>query len=507
MEYIDGEAVPTTGRILCCRCGIPIAPNPANMCVDCLSREVDITESIPKQGVLQFCKGCERYLQPPAQWVVASLESRELLAICLKRIKGLNKVRLIDAGFIWTEPHSKRVKVKLTIQKEVMGGAIIEQAFIVEFTVNGLMCDQCHRREAKDFWRAVVQCRQKVDHKKTLFYMEQLILKYDAHKDAINIKMVHEGIDFFFTKKDEARKLVQFFQTMVPIKSVESQQLISHDIHSNNFNYKTTFSVEIAPVCKGDVVCLPTVLARHLGSIGQICICLRVTASVHVIDPATLQLAEIPSHLYWKTPFRGLFAPKHLVEYIVMEIERIGESQMVTFAGQGKLSDRHVLANVFVIRASELGTHENYIHCKTHLGHYLREGDSVLGFDLANANLNDPNLNKLPSDKVPEVVLIRKYWGSKADRAQRRRWRLKRMNLDLDDSSSVGRDFNEFCEDLEEDPALRQNVNIYKDSEKIAVESEAGDAPHISLQEMLDDMTLDDEAMDDADTASMEENG
>jgi NMD protein affecting ribosome stability and mRNA decay len=28
-------------------------------------------------------------------------------------------VRLIDAGFIWTEPHSKRIKLKLTIQKEV----------------------------------------------------------------------------------------------------------------------------------------------------------------------------------------------------------------------------------------------------------------------------------------------------------------------------------------------------------------------------------------------------
>lgn len=55
-------------------------------------------------------------------------------------------------------------------------------------------------------------------------------------------------------------------QSMVPIKSVESQQLISHDIHSNNFNYKTTFSVEIAPVCKGDVVCLPAALARQLGT-------------------------------------------------------------------------------------------------------------------------------------------------------------------------------------------------------------------------------------------------
>lgn len=30
------------------------------------------------------------------------------------------QVRLIDAGFVWTEPHSKRIKLKLTIQKEVI---------------------------------------------------------------------------------------------------------------------------------------------------------------------------------------------------------------------------------------------------------------------------------------------------------------------------------------------------------------------------------------------------
>ena len=45
-------------------------------------------------------------------WTIAEPESRELLAICLKKLKGLSKVRLIDAGFIWTEPHSKRIKVK-----------------------------------------------------------------------------------------------------------------------------------------------------------------------------------------------------------------------------------------------------------------------------------------------------------------------------------------------------------------------------------------------------------
>ena len=33
-----------------------------------------------------------RYLQPPSTWVAAQLESRELLSICLKKLKGINKV-------------------------------------------------------------------------------------------------------------------------------------------------------------------------------------------------------------------------------------------------------------------------------------------------------------------------------------------------------------------------------------------------------------------------------
>ena len=45
---------------------------------------------------------------------------------------------------------------------QVFGGAILQQTVVVEFIVNGQMCDDCRRREAKDFWRAVVQVRQKV---------------------------------------------------------------------------------------------------------------------------------------------------------------------------------------------------------------------------------------------------------------------------------------------------------------------------------------------------------
>ena len=46
--------------------------------------------------------------------------------------------------------------------EQVFGGAILQQTVVVEFIVNGQMCDDCRRREAKDFWRAVVQVRQKV---------------------------------------------------------------------------------------------------------------------------------------------------------------------------------------------------------------------------------------------------------------------------------------------------------------------------------------------------------
>jgi nonsense-mediated mRNA decay protein 3 len=104
-----------------------------------ISNSIDITEGIPKQSSsflsestksqsianvcmlasVSFCRNCERFLSPPQVWMLAKPESSELLSICLKKLKGLNKVRLTEAHFIWTEPHSKRLRVSMTIQKEV----------------------------------------------------------------------------------------------------------------------------------------------------------------------------------------------------------------------------------------------------------------------------------------------------------------------------------------------------------------------------------------------------
>ena len=112
------------------------------------------------------------------------------------------------------------------------------------------MCTECQRRQATDYWQAVVQIRQKIDHKKTFFYLEQLILKHRVHASTLRIKEIHDGLDFFFASKSEARKLVDFLLAIFPCRCLTSQRLISHDTHSNTYNYKYTFSIEIVPVCK-----------------------------------------------------------------------------------------------------------------------------------------------------------------------------------------------------------------------------------------------------------------
>ena len=71
----------------------PPHPNASNMCVNCIRSQVDITEGIQKQVTVLWCKDCGRYLQPPKHWVRAEPESKELLTFCIKKVKGLSKVR------------------------------------------------------------------------------------------------------------------------------------------------------------------------------------------------------------------------------------------------------------------------------------------------------------------------------------------------------------------------------------------------------------------------------
>ncbi|KAJ5717698.1 ribosome-binding protein [Penicillium malachiteum] len=501
------QDAPIAATILCCNCGSPIdgTTSAGALCQDCLRLNVDVSQGIQREGTLHCCRDCERWLQPPNSWVVASPESKELLAVCLRRLRGLSKVRIIDASFIWTEPHSRRIKVKITIQQEAFQGTIIQQTFEVEYVVASQQCDDCKKSYTHNTWRASVQVRQKVPHKRTFLYLEQLILKNGAHKDTVNIKEAKDGLDFFFAQRNHAEKMVDFLCSVVPCKTKKSQELISMDIHTSTKSYKFSFSVELIPICKDDLVALPIKLARQLGNISPLSLCYRVGTSVNLLDPSTLQTSDVPTNTYWRSPFRTLADVTELKEFIILDIEPTGHSV-------GKFH----LAEATVARASDLGSNDITYFTRTHLGGVLHVGDSVLGYHISGTMFNDENFEAIEassqySSTVPDVILVKKFYARKK-KPKNRAWRIKRMAREYEDealaapqqksrreeqeANRLEEDFEAFLRDIEEDQELRQTLDLYKarkqrvsdDTMDEDEDNESDDGvPQINMDELLDD--------------------
>ncbi|OBZ65533.1 60S ribosomal export protein NMD3 [Grifola frondosa] len=424
MEFVPSPAV---HRVLCADCGTPIVPNSANLCVACLRNTVDITEGIPKQASVSFCRNCERFLSPPTTWTIARPESQELLAICLKKLKGLNKI------------------------------------FEIEYLVQHGQCSDCTKLAAKNTWKALVQVRQKVPHKRTFLFLEQLILKHGAQKDTISIK--ERGAH--------------------PIKSFRAAP--SSDTHSNTANFKYTYSVEIIPICKDDLVCIPLKLARQLSNISQLTVCVRVGNSVHLLDPATLHFCELTAPVYWRSAFDGLASVPDLVEFTVLDVEPSGVTR-----GKWVLADAQVaLAGAF--RAHNAGDDdamdyessgaEQIFHTRTHLGGILQPGDTALGYFLTHANFNSDDFAALPAHRVPDIVLVKKTYPNRRKKTKTRAWKLRSIakeegeegetgsgrgvvgRMGGRDQKKVEEDYELFLQDLEEDEEMRGAVNLYKSKE------------------------------------------
>ncbi|KAH9923456.1 NMD3-domain-containing protein [Epithele typhae] len=479
MQFVPAPAV---HRVLCADCGTPIVPNSANLCVNCLRNTVDITEGIPKQASVSFCRNCERFLSPPTSWIIARPESQELLAICLKKLKGLNKIRLTDAHFIWTEPHSKRLRVSLTIQKEVLAATVLEQVFEIEFLVQYGQCPDCTKLAAKNTWKAMVQVRQKVPHKRTFLFLEQLILKHGAQKETISVKEVQDGLDFFYSSRSHAQKMVEFLASVVPTRSKSSEQLISSDTHTSTANFKYTYSVEIAPICKDDLVCLNPKLARSLSNISPLVLCSRVGNSLQLLDPATLQTVEIASTIFWRAPFDALASATDLVEFTVLDVEPAAPRR-----GKWVQADAQVaLSGAFRSHADgdaamdDGGGAELIFHTRTHLGGILQPGDAALGYFLRNTNANSDDFAALPAHRVPDVVLVKKAYPNRRKKNRPRKWRLRSIAKEAGEEGETGsgrgvvgrmggrdqkkveEDYELFLRDIEEDDEVRGAVNLYR---------------------------------------------
>jgi len=393
----------------------------------------------------------------------------------------LNKiVKLKEAGFQWTEPHSKRLKVRLTIQKEVQNFAVLQQTFIIEFVINGLQCPDCCRSYTDHVWKAVCQVRQKVKHKRTFFYLEQLLLKHNICEKVLGLKEQTDGLDFYWDSKAAATRQLDFLQSVVPIRMKQSKRLISQDDNSNTKNYKFTLYAEIAVICKDDLVCLSPQIASSFGGISPVMLCYKVTQSLHLVDSASLKLIDVSSDMYWRYPFQSIMTANQMIEFVILDLEqaevdviRSGKKAEATDRNpmslqnkQTKFNEKLGLAEVELARKTDFGVNDRTVRCLTHLGKFLKVGDTVLGYDVGNANLVD--LKGKQRQKLPEVVLVKKTYGRK-NRAKKRHWKLKTLPKEAPDKplkkgeiEKQNEDMEIFMQDLEEDPEYRANVNLYR---------------------------------------------
>lgn len=175
------------------------------------------------------------------------------------------------------------------------------------------------------------------------------------------------------------------------------------------------------------------------------------------------------------------------------------------------------VAEVELARDCDLGRNDDRVHAVSHLGHLLRAGDTVLGYDVSSANLPDGEASDLQG-KLPDVVLVRKVYPRNGQDMGKgdRHWKLGELEKDSGDGGGVSavrdeaaaeRDYERFLQQLESDKDMRRQVNLYKSSAARAAKGDAAMTPNdetalddaegmdeeeVRLDELLNGMTLDD---------------
>lgn len=75
--------------------------------------------------------------------------------------------------------------------------------------------------------------------------------------------------------------------------------------------------IEIAPVCKDDIIVLPKETSKELGGVGPVLLCHKISTRIHLIDPLTLLTYEFDENTYWRHNFKSYIDRSCLEEYIV----------------------------------------------------------------------------------------------------------------------------------------------------------------------------------------------
>ena len=207
--------------IRCCICGIFIEPNDVAMCIECIRKESSIGDLISgleiDKGSIQSgktptstntnlteviqCSKCDRWLQGKSgsarsgtaggsgssTWMAFEPESSGLLHYFLRQFvpimqAKLDDFKMLDASFIWTEPHSRRIKVSVIYQRSVLNQKVtLQEKCTKEFAIKSKQCSDCIREASDHTWGALIQirfrnCGKKKNTSGLIGQLEQLLL-------------------------------------------------------------------------------------------------------------------------------------------------------------------------------------------------------------------------------------------------------------------------------------------------------------------------------------------
>ena len=523
VSIIDRSSMMTYSKIVCCLCSAVIDANPRGTCEACLKKSLNIKTCIPTEFELQYCKGCQRFLRPP--YVKIERDSADMMKLCLSRIKSYDKkVKIIDSNFIYTEPHSKVIKIKISIQKEVEKN-ILSQNLIIEFKEKWNLCRDCQKLQTPHTWSSCVQIRQRVPHKKTMLYLEQIILKNKMQKSSLYFEEANDGFDFFFSTRRAGEIFSNWIATVVPSKITYHKKYVS--LSTSTF----TYLVDVANVAKYDLFILDKDSYKKLGGIGPLLICTRLSSRTIFIDPRTFNHLYLDGNTFFKYKFNPFCNSNQLTEFLVLDVyeeidynfgsinnnntnknekkkknkgkkknkrkkdesdseeEKKEENNVINTNESESVDSMSISTNyekgvkdkekkleedkeyilkckktfIKIIRNNNEKDKGEIIEIKSHLADVIKVGEIYLGYDLKSINLDSENSAFLEGNinRLPDVILVRKKVNIDIkDKKLKRLFEEKNKKENKEEKENM----MNFLEEIHDDKDL--NENIINENEK-----------------------------------------
>lgn len=321
-------------------------------------------------------------------------------------------------------------------------------------------------------------------------------MKNNAAEKVINVGQEDfgQGINFHFNHRSHAQRFVNFVDDNIICREKHTKQLISHDEQNGTYNYKYTFIVELAPICRDDLVILPKAMSRKMGGIGPMVLITKITQAIHIVDIRTMQTHTIDKATYWQNSFKAVLGRDRLSEFVVLNIENVDNDNNTS-----KAAIRQNLRQVQVelARKEDFGVNDKTIIVNTHLGEILRFNDTVLGYDMTQCNISDLEEYEKVDKYLQEVIVVKKTYPRYRKNQKNRIWKLKhfedqKMDQNMEEADAENpdqpekkkskgkkapgkdkdikktKDYEHFLQDIEDDPEFRSNVNLYRNDDIIA---------------------------------------